>query len=522
MLNDFLMSSPAGDAWARIGTAPRHGINTPLFSLRTETSQGVGEFPDLLPLIDWMEEVGFSIVQILPIGDTGTSPSPYNALSSLALHPVYLHIPALAEANRVPGYAESQKKLRAFELLPRFSYHEVVCEKLNFLRAYFSHIYEEKKEAILDFAKEHPWVVSYGLFRALKEKNRQLSWQCWPREEKERHRLSHLEKEHQKEIHFYTLLQMLCYEQMRAVKEHAEKKGVYLLGDLPILLSPDSADVWAERSLFSLQETVGCPPDLFNYEGQNWGFPVLKWDEVAQSGYRWWQNRLSYASHFFHLYRIDHLVGFFRIWAIPLGKSPIKGRFLSSNRKLWPFHGKERMQALIEASPMLPIGEDLGILPKEARGILEDLGISGTRVTRWVKYWEEDGQFVRGEDFDPISVSTLSTHDTPTFSGWWESSPSEAKLYADSRKIAYHKNLTPSLRDACLEDLHRSSSIFHINLLMEYAALFPEFSFPSAEEERINVCGVELQSNWSLRYLATVEQFREHRPLSSLLERCAQ
>lgn len=514
---------PTDIGWQRLGTSSRHGINVPLFSLRSENSQGIGEFFDLILMIDWLASCGFSILQILPIYDTGRSSSPYNALSSCALNPVYLHIPALEGASSTPGFFESQTILKNTNRSPRAIYRKVREEKLAFLERYFEQFIGDLnvQEKIARFLNQHPWAEHYALFLALKEKNRETCWQSWSKEERELDNLPQLKKKHQKRFSFYIFLQILCKEQMEIVKQHAESRHVFLKGDIPILLSPDSADVWAEREHFRLEYGTGCPPDLFNDAGQNWGFPLFDWNYVQKTGYSWWKRRLAYASRFFHMYRIDHLVGFFRIWAIPLGKAPTEGLFLSKNRKLWPFEGKKRLEALIRASPMLPIAEDLGIMPKEASSILQDLGISGTRVTRWMKYWDEDGSFIPGKEFDPMSVTTLSTHDTASFGQWWEETPEEAKHYACSRNLPYAQRLSPNLREAFLEDAHASASIFHSNLITEYLALFPTLAFKTSKEERINVPGVESDRNWSLRVRATVETLSSHAPLCQLLTKLA-
>lgn len=519
MLEKILLSSSTKNAWGKIGVSHHHGINTPIFSLRTENSLGIGEFLDLIPLIDWASSLGLKVIQILPINDTGMSPSPYNALSSLALNPTYLSLSAIDGAKSIPSYLETKKRLQAFDQEKRVLYSLIRKEKLRFLHEYFLRFSEDTKGFVAKIIKKEPWVKIYALFMALKEKNGLMSWLYWPDQEKNPIDLEKLYEEQKSVWPFYAFLQYLCFEQMRLVKKHAEKRQVFLKGDIPILLSPDSTDVWYERENFCLDYTTGCPPDLFNYEGQNWGFPLFSWEYLQKTKYAWWKRRLQVAEKFFHIYRIDHLVGFFRIWAIPIGKAPVKGAFFSPNRKIWYFHAKERIEALIEASSMLPIGEDLGIMPKEARGLLKTLGVSGTRITRWVKYWEEDGSFIPSKDFDPLSVTTLSSHDTSTFGQWWKENPSEAKLYAESRNIPYEKTLSPSLREKCLEDAHKSSSLFHINLLFEYLAVFPEFSLKNPKDERINCPGTESLENWSIRYPVKIETLQEHIPMRNLFKR---
>ena len=324
MLQDMMQNMLTYPAWKKIGIQKLHGINTPLFSLRTEASEGIGEFMDLMPLIDWVQGVGFHILQILPINDTGYSASPYNALSSIALNPIFLRLSLLEDIQSIPIFSETIYSLKKLNQKPKVDYREVRLTKMRCLEKYVAHIEKDPswKKRLFDFIDQQPWVKTYALFMALKKKNGQSSWLYWPEEEKNPTSFTDLFAIHEKECLFYAFIQLFCYSQCIEIKRYAEKKGVYLKGDIPILLSPDSADVWAERENFSLEYTTGCPPDLFNYEGQNWGFPLFSWNYLKKNNYLWWRRRLQFAEQFFHLYRIDHLVGFFRIWAIPLGSPP--------------------------------------------------------------------------------------------------------------------------------------------------------------------------------------------------------
>mgnify|MGYP001800316074 CR=1 FL=1 len=168
---------------------------------------------------------------------------------------------------------------------------------------------------------------------------------------------------------------------------------------------------------------------------------------------------------------------------------------------------------------MLPIAEDLGIMPKEARGILKHLGIAGTRLTRWVKYWEEDSSFIRSEDFDLFSVTTLSSHDTSSFDEWWQQNPSEAALYASSRNVPFTRTLSYDGKKAYLEDAHQSASLLHINLLSEYLTAFPDLS--PHPLSRINVPGTESEENWSMRYPITLETLKKHTAATNFMQQMA-
>ena len=297
--------------WKKIGMRPRHGIDIPLFSLRTYKSCGIGEFLDLILLIDWCHERGFEVIQLLPLNDSGNDPSPYNALSSCALHPIYLSL------GNLPG---RPKPLSGSSLnnLPRLSYLEVLTLKLNFLRQYFTNEGEKiaSSTSFKQFVEKSPWLIPYALFKVLKDKLQHTPWTTWPQKLKIPD-LNQLQQEHGAEIEFYLVLQYLCHLQLQEARAHAISKGILLKGDIPILISQDSVDVWSKPHLFNFALAAGAPPDAYNREGQYWGFPLFNWEDLKASDFLWWKERLKAAAQYFDLYRIDHVVGFFRIWAIP-------------------------------------------------------------------------------------------------------------------------------------------------------------------------------------------------------------
>ncbi len=496
--------------WKKIGLHPHHGICLPLSALRTNKSCGVGEFLDLIPLIDWCSELRLDCIQLLPLNDTGDDPSPYNALSSCALDPIFLSLADL------PDLGPLQQELQIF--LPfnqeqRVPILEIKRQKSKWLRKYFHSIFPHysKTAAYQDFVKQHPWLETYALFKTLKEENGWEGWKDWPlefRAPKSEH--FHMKRE---SVDFHCFVQYHCFAQLLKVRTHATEKKIFIKGDIPILLSPDSADVWSQPSLFELDLAAGAPPDYYNPLGQKWGFPLYNWDAMRHSGFTWWKRRMQVAAHFFHIYRIDHVVGLFRIWAIPEGKKPTEGFFVPADTSLWPGQGREILEMLIDASPLLPIAEDLGIIPPFVRPMLQELGICATKVLRWQRDWHGDKNYLPFNEYEPFSMTTVSTPDMDTLRSWWKKFPDESIPFAHFKHWTYEPDLTPEKHLEILRDAHHTSSYFHINLFQEYLSLFPELAHPDPNDERINIPGTLLPANWTYRFKPSLEEIIEHKPL---------
>lgn len=277
------------------------------------------------------------------------------------------------------------------------------------------------------------------------------------------------------------------------------------MGDMPILIDRDSADVWLHPSLFDLSYSAGAPPDMFTSDGQNWGFPIYNWEALAETHYQWWVDRLQWSSHYFHIYRIDHIVGFFRIWSIPVGLKGNEGFFIPKDENTWVDHGQRLMLMMLNACSMLPIGEDLGVIPPNVRACMKALGICGTRVMRWERNWEGDQSFIPPEQYQVESLTAVSTHDSETLQQWWQNHPEEAQLYCQLKGWNYHPILSRDYHLGILWESHHTNSLFHINPLQEYLALVPGISWPNVEDERINTPGSFSDKNWSYRMRLSLE-----------------
>jgi len=308
------------------------GTVVPVGALRSDKSTGVGEYLDLVEFAGLCAAMGVSLIQILPVNDTGYESSPYSALTAFALHPLYIRISVLEEA--APFSAEIEELRKKFEGEVRFPYYQVLCAKMELLRK----IYQANKKTVTKdpaFAKwieENSWVKAYAVFRRLKESNEEKSWKEW----NQYSRVSAgdiqslwddpaLREEH----FFWVWLQKVLDRQFSQAAGAIRDSGLLLQGDLPILMNEDSCDVWANPEIFRTDLSAGAPPDMYSPKGQNWGFPIYDWEAQAKNNYCWWKERLKAAEKYYDAYRIDHVLGFFRIWTSSRSDhSSILGRFI--------------------------------------------------------------------------------------------------------------------------------------------------------------------------------------------------
>lgn len=519
----YLAHSPAARQWQQISVQHHHGIDIPLFSLHSAQSYGIGEFTDLIPLIDWCLSVGFDTIQLLPLNDTGHGTSPYSALSAFALSPIYLGLAALPHVQEHTLLQEELRAIPKFPSSPKVEYERVHEHKEHFLRHYYQYAGPQvlKSPAYQHFIQEaEPWLRGYAVFKILKKRYYGASWESWPETERtcSPELIDLIAKEEAENFQWYCLIQFLCDQQMRAAKTYASQNHFSLMGDIPILIDRDSTDVWQHPHIFDLSYSAGAPPDMFTAEGQNWGFPTYHWTAQTQDDFHWWRHRLQWAERYYHIYRIDHIVGFFRIWSIPPGLKGKDGHFIPQDESLWIDHGQRLMLMMLSACDMLPIGEDLGVIPPEVRSCLRGLGICGTRVMRWERKWHEDQQFILPHDYPLDSMTTVSTHDSETLQQWWQLHPDEAQAFAQFKGWSYHPHLSRGHHREILWDSHHTSSLFHINLLPEYLALIPGLTWPNLEDERINVPGVFSSNNWTYRLRPSLEELANNAALKHLIQ----
>jgi 4-alpha-glucanotransferase len=519
-LKEQLLASPTGPLWKRVGIYPHHGIDVFLPALRSEKSCGIGEFFDLLPLIDWCHRLKMDVVQLLPLNNADHDPSPYNPMSSCAIHFILLSLHALPDIDAFPSLKKNLNTLSELNKTSRIAYADVIVHKTSWLQAYYDAVGKKIRESteFQDFARENVyWLEPYALFRAIKDHLSNAPWLSWPDDLKtptpDTYR--QLLTTNASKVAFYSTMQFLCYLQLKEVKAYAMNKKVLLKGDIPILVGCESAEVWHHQTFFNTHMAAGAPPDMYYSEGQYWGFPLFHWDEMRKDHFTWWKQRLKYASYFFDLFRIDHIIGFFRIWAIPLHAPAKEGHYIPQSEKKWEQQGRELLHMILSNSEgMMPIAEDLGTIPDILPICLKEMCICGTKILRWERYWKlEEQPFIPYSQYPRISLTSVSTHDSPTLTQWWRDFPEEAKSFCLFKQWDYDPELSFEKRQEILSDSHHTPSLFHINLLQEYLALFPELVWPDPDQERINIPGTFQPSNWTYRYRPSVEEITSHQGL---------
>lgn len=306
------------------------GTQVPVFSLRTRKSAGIGDFGDLKTMIDFVASTGQKVLQLLPINDTTithtwTDSYPYSCISVFAIHPQYADLHALPELKDAKARAEAEKTRAELNALDKIDYEKVNDFKINYLRQIFNQEGEKMMKTAeykAFFQASELWLVPYAQYSYLRDKNGTADFNQWPDhqvwDEAERKVLAAPKTAAYKNVAFFYFVQFVLDRQMQEAHEHAKAKGVILKGDIPIGVNRNGCDVWTEPKYFNLNGQAGAPPDDFSANGQNWGFPTYNWFEMLKDGCQWWNRRFQNMARYFDAYRIDHVLGFFRIWEIPV------------------------------------------------------------------------------------------------------------------------------------------------------------------------------------------------------------
>jgi len=316
------------------------GVAIPVFSLKSENSFGAGEFTDIKLLVDWAKQVGLKLIQILPVNDTSATHTyadsyPYAAISAFALHPLYLHLPSLVN-NDNPILSFLREKQDELNKQSAVDYVAVMAAKWSFIKQ----VFPEQKQQVFEseafisfFDKNKHWLVPYAAFSYLKEKYNTSDFNQWPANSTfDADEINHLtatppDADEELSVNYY--VQFHLHLQLAEATNYAHENGVILKGDIPIGIYRYSCDAWEEPLLFNMDMQAGAPPDDFAVKGQNWGFPTYNWQRMRENDFTWWKNRFKQMSHYFDAFRIDHILGFFRIWSIPMNAvEGIMGHFV--------------------------------------------------------------------------------------------------------------------------------------------------------------------------------------------------
>ncbi|NLJ58538.1 MAG: 4-alpha-glucanotransferase [Tissierellia bacterium] len=402
------------------------GILLPVFSLPSK--YGIGTLGrEAYRFIDFLYSAGQRYWQILPLGPTSYGDSPYSTFSVFAGNPYFIDLEILVEEELI-----LQSDLENLDFGSNdecIDYKKLFDSRYIILRQAYKN--NEKPYDINYFIKENPWVEDYAFFMALKYKNNQLPWYKWDEKliYREETAIHAAKKQLKYEINFWIFLQYLFFKQYFKLKEYANKKGISIIGDMPIYAAEDSVDLWIESSLFLLDENkvpklvAGVPPDDFSEQGQLWGNPVFNWGYLKETGYRWWINRISFSFRLYDLVRIDHFRGFDEFWAVPYGsENAVKGCWQKS-------YGKELfLKAKKELGSLNIIAEDLGIITDSVIKLKNDLAIPGMKVLQFAFDGNPDNPYLPN-NYEENSVAYTGTHDNDTLKGWYEKLRVEEKQY---------------------------------------------------------------------------------------------
>lgn len=536
------------------------GMLVPVFALRRTGDFGIGDTRSVLQAIDFCASQGMGVLQLLPINETGGDNSPYNAISSVALDPVMVTL----EPEEVPGLTldilarlASEDRVAPLRKGP-VNYREVKSLKHGVMREAYNCFQKNAahalKNAFEDFLRdESEWIKDYSLFRALvDEHGGNACWTQWA-EHWQSPKLArmHLKKSSRREkvedsADYYSFVQWVCLRQWMEVRHYADQKGVQLMGDIPFGVSRYGADVWAKRELFDLEWSGGAPPESFfkgdpftEQWGQNWGIPLYRWEAHEQSRFRWWKQRVQATTRIFQLFRIDHVLGFFRIYAFPwipernaefVGLTPEQARQKTGgdlpqfkpgsddtkataevNRRQGEHLLKKILQFSGEAGV---VAEDLGVVPPYVRPVLEELGIPGFTIPIFERD-EKTYEFRDPATYPHINLVTCATHDHLPLAAYYDDlvkkwhAPDGHPHWLEVQRLMRLVGLddrtpptqwTSELHRAFLVLLMKSPGWLSVSMITDILGT----------RQRFNMPGVSADSNWSERLEYPLDHYQAH------------
>jgi 4-alpha-glucanotransferase len=412
-----------------VGRDERRVAGTLLHPTSLPSRYGIGDLGDeLVMFLDWLASAGNHLWQVLPLNPPGYGYSPYGCLSSFAGNPMLVSPQRLLQDGLLTPEAVANPPLFA---LDRVDFAAVIEWKSRVLRESWDSFDERATDAqrrefdeFVAAEEQREWLDEYALFMALKEKHGGLPWWSWDRKLAQRNAkaIERKRAELADDLLFHKYVQWLFFRQWETVREAARSRGIRIMGDVPIYVANDSADVWSNRKLFQLDENgeptavAGVPPDYFSATGQRWGNPLYRWDELARTNYRWWIARIRTNLRFADVVRLDHFRGFAAYWEVPASEpTAINGRWM-------PGPGMDLFNAIRDALGTLPlVAEDLGFITPEVHELRRAAGLPGMKILQF-GFAQPDSPHLPHR-FDPETVVYTGTHDNDTSRGWYESAP---------------------------------------------------------------------------------------------------
>ena len=406
------------------------GVLMPISSL--PSPYGIGTMgKDAKKFVDFLEKGGQKYWQILPICPTSYGDSPYQSFSSFAGNPYFIDLDYLCKDKLL-----TQKECESYDWgksAKKVDYGIMYINRYDLLKKAFARFKKNIPDDYSTFCKkEAEWLDEYTLFMALKDANDGHAWSQWDEQLKVRNEkaIKEAKEKYADDIEFYKMLQYLFFKQWKALKKYANEKGIEIIGDVPIYVAMDSADVWANPKQFYLDkelnpiEVAGCPPDAFSEDGQLWGNPLFRWDVMKKDNYSWWTKRIKAMASLYDIVRIDHFRGFDSYYAIPAKDDTAK------NGKWKEGPGMDLFNVLEKKLGKLPIiVEDLGFLTPSVRKLLKDSGFPGMKVIQFA-FDSNGGSAYLPHNYPENSVVYTGTHDNDTTRGWYHSTDKATRDFA--------------------------------------------------------------------------------------------
>ena len=491
------------------------GVLMPLAAMKAPHDWGVGDFGSLKKWTEFLAGLGVKFIQILPLQETAPGVNcPYSALTSFAVDPVYAQIDEIEDiehssraqeyigsltvdimhwhdAKNAPFFEVKHAKWHALWLgYQTFLIHEVAA---NTARAQAFEAY---------CAAQEPWLRGYALFRALKDFYKWKSWRDWPAEYQDFHSsaVKQFEAQYKEFVDFFKYVQWVLDQQLRRAKAFAQEKGVYIFGDIPFATNLDSAEVWAEQENYRIGYEIGAPADQFSKDGQRWGLPAYNWPYLLEHNLDLWRRKIRRVTELYDIFRLDHLVGFFRTYVFAPGAE--QGAFDVEGEQAQIDRGYTFLRMVLdEAQGKLPVGEDLGVIPNYVRRMLVDLRIPGYKVLRWER--EDNGWYREPKNYPVVSLATTSTHDTETLRGWWEN------MDVNERRNIWEM-ISAQKTDGNVP-FNLDTQRLMLKRVLDSASALTLFAWQDivGTLERVNTPGTVGPENWTYRSDVTPKQARE-------------
>jgi 4-alpha-glucanotransferase len=498
------------------------GVLLPVFSLRSRSDFGIGDFGALDDFFRWMRQARQKMLLLLPLLPTLPSdPSPYATRSAFGLNPLFIDLSQVAslfgaeEAQRLS--AAEAEQLEEARRSPRIRYQLVVPLKNQILKRTFDHFVlnhlNRGSRPALEFQqyqeRESWWLDSFALYCAIWDSQQHRPWWEWPEALREREQGA-LATERQRldsQVLFYRWQQWVAEMQWEIVRRCAKQRGVILCGDEPFIVGRDSADAWSNPHLLKTDARLGVPPDEFSATGQDWGLPYFDFGAMETDGFSWLKRRAEKSAAYYDLSRVDHAVGYFRQW-IRTSEDP-NGRFIPSDELSQQAQGEKLFRMLAESAGI--IAEDLGVIPSFVRKTLTKLGIPGYRVLRWEK---DKNHYRDPHQFPPLSLVTTGTHDTETLSEWWESLSEEergavASAYPELKGDQWTSQFTEEVHQSLLASAENAGSDLCILPWQDVLGT----------KDRINLPGSQAEGNWTYRIAQPVEDMPTRKETNTWAQR---